>query len=590
MTKNTDTHFPDDWDLLLEGYLRQELSEQEEKRLAQLLEEHPAWGQEIRQALYEESLLADLGKGGGNVPNELDYLADLSEVYEKHLVRKMTRQKRTGRLFGYSRTFWVLTSSLLFLTLGTVLGIGLTMTQKPELPRQNALLVRKPTMPEVYAKQSARQPVSPSVSDTKSENLTRAVAVARLATEVRWNERSEYHPKSGEMVSPGRLCFDSGLLVVEFFSGALMIVEGPADVKILSNNRAFCAQGKIKADVPRQAIGFRIDAPRTNVVDLGTTFEMNVDAVETRVSVLDGKVELHDLSSGVELLEEGHAVAVDEGGNVRKFDHGQGIFQKSDLTPLTLDLLQEKERISQSNLFREQGERLDRDASLLVRFDFDHKNLNGRMVANTARLGRERIPNGVMVNCRLSDGRWQERSAIEFRQIADRFRFELPGEFKAMTFATWIRIDGLDRMFNSIFTTDGFSPGEIHWHLLWKYDMELGVFNDPNWKSHPVNTPQYIIEPEMIGRWIHLAATIDIEAGRAVMYLNGKRIHDETVEMNIPIQFKNAQLGNWTTRPGVEVHPIRHLSGAIDEFLIFDRALTPAEIMMLNRGEWYESE
>ena len=50
--------------------------------------------------------------------------------------------------------------------------------------------------------------------------------------------------------------------------------------------------GKVTANVPPRAIGFRIDTPDMEVIDLGTEFALRVDpAGESRLHVLEGEVE-----------------------------------------------------------------------------------------------------------------------------------------------------------------------------------------------------------------------------------------------------------------------------------------------------------
>jgi hypothetical protein len=52
-------------------------------------------------------------------------------------------------------------------------------------------------------------------------------------------------------------------------------------------------------------------------------------------------------------------------------------------------------------------------------------------------------------------------------------RLSLPGEFEAATLAAWVRVQGLDRKLNSLFMSDGFEPGTIHWLI--RHDGVLGL-------------------------------------------------------------------------------------------------------------------
>ena len=326
-----------------------------------------------------------------------------------------------------------------------------------------------------------------------------------------------------------------------------------------------------------------------NVVDLGTSFSLDVTNGETTVNVIDGEIELHDLPSGTESLSKGDMVIVHDNGALNRLNQKTTDLNSIlDVSQQALDNLAIVERLRQKERWNEFRKVLNADPSLLIHFDFNEDHLKYRKIANTSIHGKQIVPNGVMVNCQLANGRWQEKGAVEFRRIADRFRFDVPGEFTELTMATWIRVDGLDRMYNAIFTTDGFSPGEIHWHLIWEGEMELGVYFDEHQERQQIRSKP-VITPDKIGEWVHLAVTLDTNKGEAVFYMDGQEVHRENVNMQIPIRFKNAQLGNWTIEPTWDpVHPIRHFSGAMEDFLFYSRALKADEIKALSEGQIQE--
>jgi hypothetical protein len=71
------------------------------------------------------------------------------------------------------------------------------------------------------------------------------------------------------------------------------------------------------------------------------------------------------------------------------------------------------------------------------------------------------------------EGRWSDKRGLEFRNVNDRARLSVPGEFEALTVAAWVRAQGLDRKLNSLFMSDGFEPGTIHWLI--RNDGVLGL-------------------------------------------------------------------------------------------------------------------
>ncbi len=70
-----------------------------------------------------------------------------------------------------------------------------------------------------------------------------------------------------------------------------MILQGPAELVLVSGSEARLVHGTLTARVPEPARGFTILSPRGKVVDLGTEFGLSVDdAGETTVRVFDGVV------------------------------------------------------------------------------------------------------------------------------------------------------------------------------------------------------------------------------------------------------------------------------------------------------------
>src|SRR6059058_2486386 len=71
------------------------------------------------------------------------------------------------------------------------------------------------------------------------------------------------------------------------------------------------------------------------------------------------------------------------------------------------------------------------------------------------------------------EGRWPDKHALEFRSVSDRVRLSVPGEFESLTLAAWVRVQGLDRQFNSLFMCDGFKAETLHWLI--RKDGVLGL-------------------------------------------------------------------------------------------------------------------
>ena len=71
-----------------------------------------------------------------------------------------------------------------------------------------------------------------------------------------------------------------------------MTLEGPADLDLVSIDRVFCRQGRLRARVPKGSEEFVVTSTRTAVLDRGTEFGLNVGANGTsRLMVFEGAAE-----------------------------------------------------------------------------------------------------------------------------------------------------------------------------------------------------------------------------------------------------------------------------------------------------------
>ena len=112
----------------------------------------------------------------------------------------------------------------------------------------------------------------------------------------------------------------AGTIKVVFDVGALVTLEGPAELRVLSGMRVRAVRGRITARVDEAAKGFAVETPNTVVVDLGTEFGVEVDAAgQTGVVVFEGRVDLSRPettagSAAIRRLSQGEAMRVGRSG------------------------------------------------------------------------------------------------------------------------------------------------------------------------------------------------------------------------------------------------------------------------------------
>ena len=146
----------------------------------------------------------------------------------------------------------------------------------------------------------ARAPSPPDGLETGGRLVVRdrlPLAVVVKLVDARWEMTDDAAPVVGRPLPSGRLRLRSGSATLAYVNGVLLTIEGPADVDLISVDRVFCRQGKLRSRVPKGAEGFVIASPSSAVIDLGTELAVNVDADgRSRVMVFEGAAEAALLS------------------------------------------------------------------------------------------------------------------------------------------------------------------------------------------------------------------------------------------------------------------------------------------------------
>jgi hypothetical protein len=152
-----------------------------------------------------------------------------------------------------------------------------------------------------------------------------------------------------------------------------------------------------------------------------------------------------------------------------------------------------------------------------------------------------------------------------------------------LTLSAWVCVKGLNRQFNSLFMCDGFEPGTIHWLI--RNDGVLGLtVIGPGSGNFQILASPPVLTVDSFGMWLHLAVVVDGKTRQVVHYVNGSPVARQALKLGPPYQIGAAELGNWKAKSGPNPAPvlIRNLSGSLDEFELFSRALNDAEVRELN--------
>ena len=413
--------------------------------------------------------------------------------------------------------------------------------------------------------------------DDRTGATSKAVAMLNRVVDAQWNANTEA-PRLGAPLEPGWLRLKSGLVQIVFYSGTRVVIEGPAEFQIVSPSEASCRNGRLTADVPPQARGFRIGTPLMNVTDLGTSFGLDVKERRTELHVFKGGVEFEATAGAAKQnLKEG-AGAVAENSRPLKLITAD---PKAFTSLFDLQLKSTAAEVLRHEQWRAAAGRLDEDQSLLVHFDFEQMDTPEWRLRN-ASARKDAAPDGAIVGSQWTEGRWPDKHALEFRSVNDRVRLDVSGEYESLTLAAWVRVQGLDHQINSLFMSDGFEAGTVHWSV--RHDGVLAltaIGSEP--RDHQICIGPPALTLNQFGLWVHLAVVIDGGGKQVVHYLNGVQASEHALTIKPPFRVGVAELGNWNAKgfPKNDPFMVRNFGGAMDEFCLFSRALSGDEIRAL---------
>ena len=421
------------------------------------------------------------------------------------------------------------------------------------------------------------------------EAATRGVAVISAEAGAVWKRAEGAVFAEGVALEPGRLVLLEGLAQIDFYGGASISLSGPAEIELIGPDEAILHRGRLRADVPPAARGFEIRSADVRIEDLGTSFGLAVsDDTSAEVVVFDGEVRA--------IGRDGKPLSL-LGGDTARLSQGtaspQAELPKGDFPNIGQVIAGADDR-DESRYAAWKKASLDRrsDPRLIAYYDFEDLTVSSRRLENRAAIGTGSELDGGIVGARVTQGRWAQKTALDFRLEGDRVRFQIPGEFDALTLYTWVRIDALDRQLNSLFLTDYFDPNEIHWQISREGQMHfatspMGVEDIPKHNRRFYSEP--IWDSGMSGQWIMLATTVDrgdgTKAGTVRHYCNGRQVEiRDGTQMHKPLpkmRIGRADLGNWSDP--IWTTAMRTLNGRVDEFALYKTALSAAELELIYR-------
>ncbi len=370
-------------------------------------------------------------------------------------------------------------------------------------------------------------------------------------------------PQNGDEFTSGqRLELKAGFAEITFDSGAQLVLEGPTTLDLRSAWEAELQHGTVKANVPAEAIGFRLANAEVEVVDLGTEFSMTADGGgATEVFVLKGAIEVQP-RNGVKTR-----TVMREKQSRRFAKLGSSEVRDSDAK-------------FQRHARKVAIERLAKPMNYM-RWRFDE---TAGAIATAETSG---FPTASMVlepadGVHRSEGRWSRAIALDGRTVA---RLDAAPRRPIRAVAMWVRLpEGLSAGGDGIASVAFGKPGLPCVEFLINSrpgDGTPGAVRLQNGDAHIVGST-----PLRDGRWHHLAAVFggNLKAGKPSisLYVDG-RLESPTGRLTLRRAASSAGDAEQTLRLGSTPSESARLVGHVDELILTDRPLAPMEIRHLMR-------
>ena len=406
----------------------------------------------------------------------------------------------------------------------------------------------------------------PSPKDEKETVIVDTVAVLTKTVGVEWADDSSLRPDSGNTLEPCMLKLKSGLAQIEFLQGSIVVLEGPVEFEIINPNGGALSIGKLRASVPEVSSGFAIEVPNGKVIDLGTEFGLHVhEGGSTEVFVYKGKVlyegQTEDDEDVSREISGGESIFIDPYGHPRWVEMPTEPFMgKAELAYRSMEESQRR-HAAWVDLSKE----IAQDPKTRLYFSFDNHSPWSRLLRDDS-VAKESPNNGAVIGCKWEEGRWAGKGALAFKRDNDRVRLNLPRRLISATLAAWVKIDALPQSVAPIICAEPLSSGATCWSIDKQGQLSLRIKSA---KGFNLYESAVAFGKERVGRWTHIATTLDSESKMISHYVNGRSFSHEKMSDLVPLNFEKSLLGHSHDMPDQDGIALR---GSIDEFALFEVA------------------
>ncbi|MHC4202534.1 MAG: LamG domain-containing protein, partial [Planctomycetota bacterium] len=156
--------------------------------------------------------------------------------------------------------------------------------------------------------------------------------------------------------------------------------------------------------------------------------------------------------------------------------------------------------------------------------------------------------------------------ALDFDGTSSRVDVPGLGTLAAATLAVWVNIDAVPQSFDALFDTDQWKGGSLHFAF---ESSGAPTFHVNGYGAAKSSTAFTTAD---IGRWVHIAVTYDSTTGAMSSYRDGRPDGNHAVARGCALDLggTGSNIGSWNTG--------RYFDGKLDDFRVYARVLSPAEV------------
>lgn len=402
--------------------------------------------------------------------------------------------------------------------------------------------------------------------------------VARITA----SEQAQWEGKNttigvGTWLKPGSYSLKEGNAKITFDSGATVVMTPGTTFEVVDSNSGFLHKGAVSSHAPESAIGFLINTPGGRIEDLGTRFGLSVnESGVTDVHVLEGLVEASNAGSD-------EPVTVVTARKAMRLEDSKA--------PSSVDYQGERYAIRMD-------ETSGQNQTSYVHYSFDDLQYgdetladegvrqDGENYAASFRTYKDQTPVWSVTEGRFGDAIYLGGDGSYMRT---NYR-KITGN-SARTIAFWIKIPPNTKIEHSYAFAAWGVPRTLQgqkWQLGWNPNFKRscgveGAIRTEFGKGYVTGTTDL-----RDGRWHHVVSVFLGDNGQHISsqirhYVDGKlegvsSYDDEDADINTLGGYKPLLIGRYLNFH----HPVfKGVKAWMDEFYLFEAALTPAQIRKL---------